>query len=100
MRERDVERYLVKQIEALGGLCWKWTGRVGVPDRIVVVGGEIIFVEVKQPKGRLSPKQKLSHKQLRERGASVMVVWNHDDVDSLTDDLAGKIFVESWRNKK
>lgn len=49
--EREVEEYLVKQVEKLGGLCWKFTspGTIGVPDRVVIFNGQTHFVETKKP---------------------------------------------------
>ena len=48
--ERDVERYLIKECENRGWLCWKFVspGRRGVPDRIVIRTGAVAFVEVKR----------------------------------------------------
>ena len=39
MRERDVERLLVRAAEARGGLAWKFVspGHTGVPDRLVLL---------------------------------------------------------------
>ena len=39
MLERDVEAHLVKRVEELGGECRKvkWIGRVGAPDRLVML---------------------------------------------------------------
>ena len=82
--ESKIERRLVSKVAAAGGLCLKWTGAVGVPDRIVVLpGGKVIFVEVKAADGRLSAMQVLMHKKLNERGACVFVVWSEKDVDKL-----------------
>ena len=71
MREREsaVERRLVSGVKARGGLCWKCVspGTSGVPDRIVVTRtGEIWFVELKADDGRLSPRQALILRQLKD----------------------------------
>ena len=49
MLERDIEKALVKRIKALGGLCEKFVSpsNIGVPDRLVTLPGEILFVELK-----------------------------------------------------
>lgn len=41
-RERDIERYLVKRVKALGGEVRKvqWVGRSGAPDRLVMLPDE------------------------------------------------------------
>lgn len=52
MRESTVERNIRRQVEAIGGVAWKWVspGRNGVPDRICILPGPIIiFVELKRP---------------------------------------------------
>lgn len=40
LRERDIERYLVKRVKELGGEVRKvvWPGRRGAPDRLVMLG--------------------------------------------------------------
>lgn len=41
MRERDIERHLVRRVKELGGDCRKvtWQGRRGAPDRLVMLPG-------------------------------------------------------------
>ena len=35
LSERDIERYLIREVERRGGLCWKFISSVGgVPDRL------------------------------------------------------------------
>ncbi|MDV6239876.1 VRR-NUC domain-containing protein, partial [Trueperella bernardiae] len=38
MNEHAIEQHLKKAVEAIGGLCWKFTspGTAGVPDRICI----------------------------------------------------------------
>lgn len=82
MRERDIEKYLADSMVELGGVCWKWNGFLGVPDRICIVpGGEVVFVELKKAGGRLSKIQLHRHNTLRKLGARVEVLWSKTDVD-------------------
>ena len=82
--EAKIERRLVSKVADAGGMCLKWTGAVGVPDRIVLLPqGQVVFVEVKAAGGKLSPMQLLMHKKLRSLGARVEVVWSNSDVDTL-----------------
>ena len=76
MRERDIERTLVREVRRAGGEAYKWVspGNDGVPDRIVILGGEVIFVELKSETGRLSAVQKLQIDRLRKLGQEVVVV--------------------------
>ena len=52
IRERDVERYLVKRVRALGGQVRKvrWIGRRNAPDRLVLAPDYLPFLlELKAP---------------------------------------------------
>lgn len=82
MREKLIESYLTKRIKALGGKCHKLTGYVGISDQIVLLPGGIVeFVEVKQPQGVLSPAQKRWQNQVNDLGFVTRVVWSFEDVD-------------------
>lgn len=84
VRERDIEKYLCQQVKKLGGVCWKWMGRTGAPDRMVFLpNGVTYLVEVKAPTGRLSALQRWSHDRLEKLGHRVEVVWSKDDIDAL-----------------
>lgn len=49
--ESKLEAYLVRRVRELGGITLKLTspGVAGVPDRIVILGGEVGFLELKAP---------------------------------------------------
>lgn len=84
MRERDVERALVKAVKEAGGLVRKlmWIGRRGAPDRLVALPGKPpLFVELKAPGGRLSRLQMVEHKRLRAVGLEVRVVWKVEQIE-------------------
>jgi hypothetical protein len=88
MRERDIERYLKKEVEKRGGLCLKFTSsEVGVPDRIVVYRARLIFVEVKTPTGHVAAMQTYQIARLKKAGAEVSIVRSASDVDLLVDTL-------------
>ena len=56
MLEREIERKAGERVKAAGGLWLKWVspGMAGVPDRILIApGGRVVFVELKQERGRL-----------------------------------------------
>ncbi|WP_326742829.1 VRR-NUC domain-containing protein [Streptomyces sp. NBC_01768] len=82
-RERVIEDYLLTQCRAHGFLCLKFVSpaRRGVPDRIVVALGRIVFVEVKRPGGQLRKLQQLTHAKLRRHGAEVHVVDDKPSID-------------------
>ena len=75
MTEKSLEQNLRREVLRLGGLCWKFTspGTAGVPDRVVILNGEVIFVELKGDHGLLSKLQKLRLKQLKEAGVKAIV---------------------------
>lgn len=89
IRENKVETYLDTEVKEMGGITRKWTspGRDGVPDRIVFVHGDLIFVEVKTVDGDLSPVQKREHVRLREHDAQVVTVYGMAGVDALLTDV-------------
>ena len=87
--ESKIEKYLTRRITAAGGICWKWpaTARAGVPDRIVVIDGQVIFVELKAPGGKVSRLQQHTHEQMREAGARVEVLRSTGEVDGFCNSL-------------
>lgn len=90
-REREVESYLVKSLEEIGLKVYKFIPdqRVGMPDRIVVLpDSRCIWVETKTQGGDLSMVQQLRHKELRDHGQRVEVVWSKEDADALVRNIA------------
>ncbi|MDX1486595.1 MAG: VRR-NUC domain-containing protein [Acidiferrobacterales bacterium] len=84
MLERDIERYLVRRIKALGGMAEKFTspGKRSVPDRIVTLpGGRILFVEMKAPGKKPTENQRRDHERRRALGCEVMVIDAKEGVD-------------------
>lgn len=82
--ERDVEKRLIKEVKARGGLTYKFVSpnNPGVPDRIIIMpGGHVHFVELKTETGRLSGLQKWQIDQLQKAGAHVVVLYGIGDVE-------------------
>jgi G:T-mismatch repair DNA endonuclease (very short patch repair protein) len=77
MRESKIEEVLRLGVEYKGGECFKWVSpnRSGVPDRIVVLPGVIVFVETKAPNGELKSWQARCHARLTKLGFRVEVLW-------------------------
>lgn len=88
-REAKVERHLQHRIKRLGGECLKWTspGNAGVPDRLVIIHGKVIAVEVKTYNGRLSHVQARMLERLSLAGMYVQVVFGREGVDAFVDGL-------------
>lgn len=85
MRERDVEKYLKHQIEKLGGVVrkLKWIGHRGAPDRMVILLGQVWFVELKATGKKAEPHQLREHARLRQAGAAVMVLDSIEVIDTV-----------------
>ena len=55
---------------------------VGVPDRLVILpGGRIIFAELKQESGHVSPVQHIMIERLHRMGCDVRVLYGMPDVE-------------------
>lgn len=90
MRERDVERKLVRMVRDHGGLALKLVspGFNGVPDRLLLfTGGRAAFCEVKAPGQKPRPLQVHRMEQLRELGFRVYMVDSEDGVRELLEDI-------------
>lgn len=97
MRERDIERHLVKRVKELGGEVRKvqWIGRRGAPDRVVM--GALLFddnghadkstmtcwVELKATGVKPEAHQIREHNRMREMGQRVVVIDSIEGVEEL-----------------
>ena len=85
MRESQIESYLVERAKALGGECRKlrWIGRRGAPDRLVMLNGRTIFIELKAPGEKAKPHQVREHERMRKMGQRVEIVDSCERVDEV-----------------
>jgi len=93
MLESDIERAACTYAKSKGWLAYKWTspGRAGVPDRIMITPtGNVFFMEVKAPTGRLSGLQKREHKILRMNNVEVFTVYDFKQAKELIDNYDNK----------
>lgn len=84
MRESTLERRLVREVKAIGGLALKWTspGNRGVPDRLVILpNGQTIYVEMKAPGKPLQPLQEKWARTLRGMGHKVYKIDSDEAID-------------------
>jgi len=74
--EKVIERKCSLWAIDRGWLVYKFVSpsNRGVPDKIFLKKGRIVFVEFKQPGGKLSPLQIRQIKKLRLQGFTVLVV--------------------------
>jgi hypothetical protein len=86
VRERDIEEYLVKRVQAMGGEVRKaeWIGRRGAPDRRVMLPGRPpVWVELKAPGVKPEAHQIREHNRMRRLGELVEVVDSLAAVEGL-----------------
>ena len=86
MLERELEEKFRRRVKAAGGKAYKFVspGNDGVPDRLVVLpGGRIGFVELKQKGRRPTALQQKRILELRSLGCVVMVLDRREDMDSV-----------------
>lgn len=87
MKERDIERALVRRVKALGGEIRKaaWVGRAGAPDRRVMLPGlPPVWVELKAPGEVPTAQQVREHNRMRRLGELVEVIDSLEAIDKLT----------------
>lgn len=87
--ESTVEDYLVAQANRRGFLCWKFVspGVNGVPDRVLIGAGRVIFIECKAPGGKPRALQDVRLDEIRARGADARVCSSRESVDALMGEL-------------
>lgn len=103
MRERDIERHLVRRAKERGGEVRKvqWIGRRGAPDRLVMLpsryvytispfgehksweSAKTVWVELKAPGMKPEPHQLREHTRMRRMGQRVEVVDSLEGVEEL-----------------
>ena len=84
MRESTIEKYLVAQVKAMGGMAYKFTSPAhrGVADRVVCLpDGSTWFVELKAPGGRLSELQKIFQSDMARMKQKYACLWSREHVD-------------------
>lgn len=79
MNESTFQKKCITHAKAHGWLAYKFSSPAhrGVPDVIFIRNGEVIFIEFKHPngKGKISPLQAHTIKEMKEESADVFVIW-------------------------
>jgi hypothetical protein len=102
MRERDIERHLVRRVKQLGGEVRKvqWAGRASAPDRVVMLPPQhwdatgwrpsTVWVELKSPEtiktfpaDARERAQVREHQRMRAVGQRVEVIGTIEQVEEL-----------------
>ena len=90
MREKDIEKVLVRAVRKRGGLALKFVspGWAGVPDRLILMGGgKAVFAETKAPGHTLRPLQVKRKEQLRALGFSVYCIDQCEQIGGVLDEV-------------
>lgn len=92
--EGTIEKYLKKEANKYGFLCLKFTsGDNGVPDRILIGNGQVVFTEVKAPGEKPRPDQMVMIKKINQRGVPAVYVDTKKEVDLLLEQIQKGTFL-------
>jgi len=90
MLERELEAVLVRHCRERNVKCLKWVSpsEAGVPDRILIgPNGQVGFVELKRPGGKLTPLQARFADMLLARSAFYRMVDSLEKTRHAVDEL-------------
>ena len=90
MREKIIEKELVRAVKDKGGIAPKFTspGFDGMPDRLVLLpSGRMGFVELKATGKKPRALQLARHRLLRRLGFKVYVIDEINQIDSVLEEI-------------
>lgn len=95
--EGDVESFFVRKTKEQGFLCWKLKvpGIDGVPDRMLIGHGVVIFVELKAPGETPRRLQCERIKEMREHDAVIKVIDTRQGVLDFIQDLESSGIIQT-----
>lgn len=81
--ESVLESRLFEAVRKAGGLAYKIAPTTaGLPDRMIIIGGQIYLVELKRKGERLRPLQRFIHEKILRRGVQVSVLHGEAEIDA------------------
>lgn len=84
LTEKQITASIRQLLKTLGIFHWKQFQTLGSPlgiaDILGIYNGKMFAVEVKAPKGRLSPQQERFLNIIREQGGIAILAYSVDDV--------------------
>lgn len=85
MLEKQIEAKCKKIAERYGCHLVKWVspGHRGVPDRILLMPGQVVFLEFKQPGKKLSPLQRVWAQRLTDLGHAHAIISDTDTFEGI-----------------
>jgi len=96
--EKQVEARLSNKIKTIGGHTWKFASpnSRGVSDRIVIINGRVIFVEVKRDGGKMTPLQEKFRRTVLDNRGEFTCVTGYTGVDNFVDNLLKQVKSHSF----
>lgn len=85
--EHVLERKLVNAVKKIGGLCLKLTNYKGIPDRLILFNGMVVFVELKQEGKYMRIEQEMWERILEKKGFEHFLIDNEAGIDRLVSSL-------------
>ena len=82
--EKDIDARLVQQCKKYGYETLKLATKIGIPDRIVLIGhDEIVFVMIKTQHGQIRKAQRYEITKLYVAGYNTFIIRGYHEVDVL-----------------
>lgn len=81
--EKTLERKLNERVRQIGGMSIKLHGAVqgGLPDRLILIKGVSLFVELKTTGEKLRPLQVEMHRRIRETGHKTYIIDSQETLN-------------------
>jgi len=83
MKESGLERKLSLAVKKAKGYCIKLPANfyIGIPDRMLLLPGRVLFVELKVENGRVSPAQKNWQARFSRLGLTYYIIRGQDQLE-------------------
>ncbi len=87
--EQQIQKSIIKYLHEIGAYTFKTvsSNRAGIPDVIACIDGRFIALEIKRPKGKATPLQKLELSKIVKSGGVASVVTSVEDVRAILRDF-------------
>lgn len=81
LRESNIERFVCRVAKEAGWLTYKFVSpsNSGVPDRIFIKSGRVVFIEFKAPGKKPTKLQEKIISRIRDAGVEVYICDNVED---------------------
>lgn len=88
--EKHLEQHFCWKVRQIGGFAVKMNpiGIAGLPDRMVLYKGKTWFIELKTPRGKVSPVQESMHRRFKMYGHEVRIIRTKEEIIAFIQELA------------